>query len=136
MSKKLELQQIESELQTKNLRLKSDYTDYQSLNSPITVECLNGHSIQTTLKTIRSANFTCSLCIGPATKGENISNIEVPRKTGYRVIGFDNASHNMGVAIFDNGKLVYYHLLKFETGTTIQRLNKIRDVLEKQIIPL
>jgi RNase H-fold protein (predicted Holliday junction resolvase) len=60
----------------------------------------------------------------------------VPQKTGYRVIGFDNASHNMGVAIFDNGKLVYYNLLTFNQGTATQRLNKIRDTLENQILPL
>lgn len=136
MARKMPLAQIEKELSDKNLKLVSDYADYKSLNSPITVECINGHKTHTTLKTIRSANFTCSLCVGSATKGVNISNSEVPRKTGYRVIGFDNASHNMGVAIYDGGKLVYYNLLQFNQGSTLHRLNRIRDVLEKQIIPL
>ena len=131
MAKRLELAQIEKELSDKNLHLVSAYEDYKSLNSPITVECTNGHQTITTLKTIRSANFTCSLCVGSATKSDNLSTTEIPRKTGYRIIGFDNASHNMGVAIFDNGKLVYYNLLQFNTGTTLQRLNKIRDMLEK-----
>ena len=135
MPNKLPLDQLELELKTKSLALKSSYEDYQSLTSPIVVQCLNGHEIHTTLKTIRSKNFTCNLCVGSATKGDSISSLIVPTKTGYRVIGFDNASHNMGVAIFDSGKLVFYKLLQFNQGTTIQRLNKIRDVLEEQIIP-
>ena len=42
----------------------------------------------------------------------------------------------MGVAIYDAGKLVYYNLLQFNQGSTLHRLNRIRDVLENQIIPL
>jgi len=136
MAKKMEYNQISHELREKQLKLKSDYSDYSSVNSPIIVECINGHEIHTTLKTVRLKNFTCSQCVGTATKGKHVFTTVVPQKTGYRVIGFDNASHNMGVAIFDNGKLVYYNLLTFNQGTAIQRLNKIRDTLENQILPL
>ena len=136
MSKKLEYNQIAYELRQKNFKLKSDYNDYKSINSPIIIECVNGHEVHTNLKTVRLKNFTCSQCVGTATKGKHVYTTVVPQKTGYRVIGFDNASHNMGVSIFDNGKLVYYNLLTFNQGTAIQRLNKIRDTLEKQILPL
>lgn len=136
MAKKLELETIEKELKAKNLKLVSKYEEYKNLNSPITVECLNGHKIETNLHTIRSDNFVCNVCVGSSTVDKNVSNTIVPEKKGYRIIGFDNASHNMGVAIFDDGKLVYYNLLQFSTGTTLQRLNKIRDLLEKIIIPL
>ena len=132
----MELSQISYELKQKNLVMKSEYADYESLNSPIIVECVNGHEIHTTLKTIRSKNFTCSQCVGTTTKGKHVFTTVVPQKIGYRIIGFDNASHNMGVAIFDDGKLVYYNLLKFNQGTAVQRLNKIRDTLEQQILPL
>jgi Holliday junction resolvasome RuvABC endonuclease subunit len=132
----MEYNQIAHELREKQLKLKSDYSDYKSVNSPIIVECINGHEIHTTLKTVRLKNFTCSQCVGTATKGKHVFTTVVPQKTGYRVIGFDNASHNMGVAIFDNGKLVYYNLLTFNQGTSTQRLNKIRDTLENQILPL
>jgi len=136
MAKKMEYNQIAYELRQKNFKLKSDYSDYKSVNSPIIIECVNGHEIHTTLKTVRLKNFTCSQCVGTATKGKHVYTTVVPQKTGYRVIGFDNASHNMGVSIFDNGKLVYYNLLTFNQGTAIQRLNKIRDTLEQQILPL
>lgn len=133
---KLSLEQLQQELQSKNLKLLSNYSEYKSLSSPISVECLNGHKIETNLNTIRMASFVCAACVGSATKSSDISNVVVPEKKGYRIIGFDNASHNMGVAIFDDGKLVYYNLLQFSSGTTLQRLNKIRDLLEKIIIPL
>lgn len=135
MAKKMPFAMIQKELREKNLKLISDYEDYENLKTPIVVECINGHKINTTLQTTRSKNFTCPICVGAATKGENVSSIEVPEKNGRRIIGFDNASHNMGVAIFDDGKLVYYSLLKFDKGSTIERLNQIRDVLEDVIIP-
>ena len=136
MARKMPLQQIKNELRTKYLTLVSDYNEYENINSPITVKCVNGHEIRTSLKTIRMKNFACSTCVGTIARSESVSNRVVPPKNGFRIIGFDNATHNMGVAIFDNEKLVYYNLLQFNTGSTMQRLNKIRDLLEKQILPL
>ena len=133
---KLTKPEIERELKIKNLTLKSDFEDYQNLTSMLVVECLNGHEIHTNLKTIRLSSFTCPVCVGKASKGFDTTPITIPDKKGYRVIGFDNASHKMGVAIFDNGRLVYYHLLVFDEGTATQRLNKIRDLLENIILPV
>lgn len=133
---KVTSEQLDKELSEKHLSMVSDYEQYKNITSPITVQCINGHKMETNLKTIRSDSFVCNLCVGGASRGKHVSNTVVPRKSGYRIVGFDNASHNMGVAIFDNGKLVYYDLMQFDTGTTLQRLNKIRDLLEKQIIPL
>jgi len=123
------------ELKIKNLSLKSPFTDYKSVTSLIKVECLNGHEIQTNLKTIRLSSFSCPRCVGSASKGFDKVATTVPAKTGYRVVGFDNASHKMGVAIFDDGKLVYYSLLEFNNGTATQRLLKIRQLLEDVILP-
>ena len=94
------------ELKIKNLSLKSPFTDYKSVTSQISVTCLNGHEIQTNLKTIRLASFSCPICVGKASKGFDKVATIVPPKTGYRVVGFDNASHKMGVAILDDGKQV------------------------------
>lgn len=133
---KLTLEEIQSELAEKFLTLESDYSEYKNLASPILVKCAANHIIQTNLRTIRMENFVCNQCVGGASRASHISNQKVPIKKGHRIIGFDNASHNMGVAIFDDGKLVYYNLLQFNKGTAIQRLNKIRDMLEEVIIPL
>ncbi|RLI51911.1 hypothetical protein DRO61_01130, partial [Candidatus Bathyarchaeota archaeon] len=132
---RLSEEDVLKELKIKNLSLKSPFTDYKSINSMIKVSCLNGHEIQTNLKTIRAHSFACPTCVGNASKGFDGSPTIVPEKSGHRVLGFDNASHKMGVSIFDSGKLVYYHLLEFNQGTATQRLLKIRQLLEKTILP-
>lgn len=136
MGRKLPLAVIERELSQKNLKLVSDYEDYKNINSLIVVECIEGHKIHTTLESTRSPNFTCSICVGDASVADHVSTKKVPPKKGQRIVGFDNATHNMGVAIFDDGKLVYYNLLQFTSGSAIQRLNKIRDLLEEEIFPI
>lgn len=133
---KLTKPQIEQELKIKNLTMVTSFDDYKSLSTALTVKCLNGHEIQTNLKSIRLPSFSCPVCIGRATKGFTDEPLYVPEKTGERVVGFDNASHRMGVSIFDGGKLVYYTLMEFNHGTAIQRLNKIRDTIENMIIPV
>jgi hypothetical protein len=57
-------------------------------------------------------------------------------KKGYRVVGVDNATYNMGLSIFDSGKLVYFKLLKFDSVNHVVRLNEIRDAFEHVVIPL
>jgi len=133
---RLTKKQIEEELKIKNLTMITEFEDYKSMTTPLRVNCLNGHEIQTNMKSIRLASFSCPVCIGRATKGFTDEPLYVPEKTGQRVVGFDNASHKMGVSIFDGGKLVYYTLMEFNHGTAIQRLNKIRDTIENMIIPV
>ena len=74
------LQQIKNELRTKYLTLVSDYDEYENINSPITVKCVNGHEIRTSLKTIRMKNFACSTCVGTIARSESVSNRVVPPK--------------------------------------------------------
>lgn len=135
MANRLSLQEIEKELSIKGLTLLSNYSDYKNLSSPITVACINGHKIETNVNTIRSDSFVCNVCIGNASIGDDVNmGGKIPKKNGHRVVGFDNASHNMGVAIFDDSKLVYYDLVQFTVGNATQRLNKIRDFLEDEVL--
>ena len=129
-------EQLLEELKQKHLELVSDYNEYKNINSPFTVKCIKGHIIETNLKTIRSSSFTCPICIGQATKGFKDEPIAVPDKKGYRIVSFDNSSHNIGVSIFDGGKLVYYGVFRFTEGSAIQRISKIRDMLEIRILPV
>jgi Holliday junction resolvasome RuvABC endonuclease subunit len=45
----------------------------------------------------------------------------------------DNATEKMGLSIYDNGKLVYYHLLVF-SGNFDSRITKIFEVVTKVMI--
>ena len=135
MANKLSLIEIEKELDIKGLTLVSDYDEYKNLSSPITVKCSNGHLIETNMNTIRLDTFVCNVCIGTASLSEKVSfGGKVPKKEGFRVVGSDDASHNMGVAIFDDGKLVYYDLVQFLEGDATHRLNRIRDFLEEDVL--
>lgn len=133
---KLDLTQIKEELARKNLTLAENSPEYENLNSQIIVECSKNHKIHTTLKSVRLSNFTCPVCVGEKTKGFSEMPTEIPPKKGHRIIGFDNATYNMGVSVFDSGKLVYFKLLKFDSTNHIRRLNQIRDAIENQIIPI
>lgn len=133
---KVEKSQLIQELKEKHLYLESDYEDYKNLIAPIKVRCMNDHVIETNLKTIRASSFTCPICVGQATKGFKNEPVSIPTKKGFRVVGFDNSSQNIGVSIFDDGKLVYYGVFRFTEGTAIQRISKIRDLLEDRILPL
>lgn len=135
MANKLSLADITQELEAKSLTLVSDYNEYKNLSSPIIVKCSNGHLIETNMNTIRLDTFVCNTCIGTASLSDGVVfGGKVPKKTGYRIVGFDNASHNMGVAIFDDGKLVYYDLVQFLEGDATHRLNRIRDFLEEDVL--
>lgn len=126
---------LEKELAIKNLKLHPDSEQYKNLDTLITVQCQQNHKIMTTLKSIRAINFTCPMCAGSKSNGLNGKVLTIPEKSGYRIIAFDNATQRMGVSIFDDGKLVYYGLLTFTNTNHVKRLNEIRDVIEKIIIP-
>lgn len=129
---KLTLEQIQAELKTKEVELVSDIITYQNLNSEIVVRCDKSHTFSTTMNNVRNKSFHCPVCAGNSSKGFSVKSAAVvPPKAidSYRIVALDNATNNMGVAVFDDGKLVYYKLYSFE-GTQVQRLSKIRDFIE------
>ena len=132
---RVEEEQLKLELRKKHLTLDMEYGQYKNILSPIKVKCSNGHSIETNLKTIRGSTFTCPICVGKATKGFKNEPVSIPKKKGFRIVAFDNSSQYIGVSIFDDGKLVYYGLFSFTEGTAIERISKIRDLLEDRILP-
>jgi hypothetical protein len=104
---KLEASRVAQELKEKGLVLAPNSPEYENLNSQIAVLCDKKHKFTTTLKSIRYASFSCPVCIGEKTRGFDEMPQELPQKKGYRIIGIDNATYNMGLSVFDNGKLVY-----------------------------
>lgn len=133
---KVDSSQLYVELTKKGLVLADNSPEYQNLNSPILVQCDKGHKFTTTLKSVRYASFVCPVCVGEKTKGFTEMPTDIPVKKGYRVVGVDNATYNMGLSIFDSGKLVYFKLLKFDSVNHVVRLNEIRDAFEHVVIPL
>jgi hypothetical protein len=134
---RLSYEQLTQELKEKNLTLDINSREYKNLTSPIIVRCENNHKIETNLKSIRSANFRCPQCEGNSSMDIDAAEArQLGPKRGYRVLGIDNATQKFGVSVYENGKLIFYRLLTFSGNDVVDRLNKIRDMVEKTIIPV
>lgn len=108
-------------LQTKGLKCEK-IDDYKNMDSVLSLTCSNGHSLSATLRQVKNTNFKCPYCDG--NKVEKLNSI--PPKNGYRVIGIDNATENVGVSIYESGKLIYYGKLTF-SGAIMDRILKNRE---------
>lgn len=128
---RLTLDEIKKEIESKNYTL-IDANDYQNLQSPIRIKCPNGHLLETNLSSFRKSTFDCPVCVGEKTARFG-DNEEVPPKKGYRIIALDQASHKIGISIYDNGCLVHYDWYEV-VGTFEQRLKKIYSFLNSNVI--
>lgn len=101
-----------------------DYINLESSN--LIFECKNGHTFIGDLKSVRdNKSFYCPLC-----DKQEVSYVsEPPVKSGFRVIGFDQATQNFGISVYDDGKLVYYDVAKFG-GETEERLVSIANFVD------
>lgn len=111
----------------------SNIEDYVNLDTILHLQCEHGHNIDASIRTVRNANFRCSICDGQNSISNHVAIVNVPQKQGQRVVAIDNATEKVGISVFDDGKLVYWHLYKY-AGETIERLVKNRQFLEDIII--
>lgn len=111
----------------------SNIEDYKNLDTVLNLTCKNGHQLQASIKTVRNAHFKCPICDGNASISEKVGNIAPPPKCGERIVAIDNATEKVGISVFDNKKLVFYHLFVIE-GDTITRLLKNRKMIEDVVI--
>lgn len=102
--------------------------EYVSLTSDnLIFECQKGHTFAAKLKDVRDfSGFECPECSKQEVKYVN----KPPVKNGLRVIGFDQATQNFGISVYDDGKLVYYDVVRF-VGETTERLVHIADFVDK-----
>lgn len=126
---RLNLEQVAKEITDKGFKpTKIDH--YRNLGTILTVECAVGHEIEESLANIRKASFRCPRCHGGSYRVVN----KPPQKKGYRVIGIDNASQNMGLSIFDNGELVFQTVITFSGKDFEDRLQTIFNLTESLIM--
>ena len=126
---KISHENLIKEINAKGFILIND-ADYKNMQSPITIQCLKGHTIDTNLETFRKASFVCPICDGATDFHKPLN---VPAKEGFRIVAFDQATEKMGISIYDGGKLVYCDLITF-SGDVTTRLCKIRSFIEDTVI--
>lgn len=97
----LNQEQINNEVEKAGYKL-VDASNYKNLSSFIEVECDKGHSVITSVDQLRKSVF-CPECTKQIVKLEEYP----PPKKGYRIVSIDQATNDAGIAVFDDGNLVY-----------------------------
>lgn len=110
-----------------------DISTYENPSSLIKVACEKGHEVITSWKFMKSEFFRCAHCHGGTYVFDGASSPPSKKDGTFRVIGIDNATERMGLAIFDDGELVFQTVLKFE-GLLEDRLLSIFSVLTQVIL--
>lgn len=127
----LSKKEIEATIQAKGFE-PVDISGYKNLSSMMQVRCHAGHIFHTDMKSVRKDNFVCPSCVGETTSSLNADHV-LPVKKGFRIIAIDQASQKLGISVYDDGKLVYYHLVEV-TGTLSARLLKIYKFMKEVVI--
>jgi Holliday junction resolvasome RuvABC endonuclease subunit len=125
---KLSEEKVIDEIESKGFSV-LELENYETIRSPILIKCQNNHILETNLFSFRKESFRCPKCDGGEVKFTAVP----PEKSGYRILALDNATEKMGISIYDNGKLVYYHLLTF-SGNFDSRITKIFEVVTTVMI--
>jgi Holliday junction resolvasome RuvABC endonuclease subunit len=111
----------------------SNIQDYKTLDSVLHLKCERGHEFDLTFRTVRDDRWKCNACEGKNSLGVLFFGSEPPSKNGKRIVAIDNATRNIGIAVFDNGKLVHQQLVEFE-GETIERMVANRNFIKNTVI--
>ena len=127
---KLNEVEINGILETKGLTCLNIDT-YKNLDTMLTFQCKNNHTIEASMRAIRNPHFKCPQCEGKS--NINLLDDSVPAKRGYRIVAIDNATEKVGVSVFDDDKLVYQKLYHYK-GDTISRMVDNRHFIENVVI--
>ena len=127
---KLNEVEINGILETKGLTCLNIDT-YKNLDTMLTFQCKNNHTIEASMRASRNPHFKCPQCEGKS--NINLLDDSVPAKRGYRIVAIDNATEKVGVSVFDDDKLVYQKLYHYK-GDTISRMVDNRHFIENVVI--
>lgn len=120
---KITLQSIQDELTPHGWTVKS--TSYTNLDTEMEFECDEGHQVFSSWKKLRS-RLECPICKQNQYKQQTT---KVVSKKGVktRILALDQATHNTGWSVFDDGKLTQYGVFNAQGGDDIKRYKTIRD---------
>jgi len=109
-----------------------DADQYSTIDSVMDLKCKVGHSIRGSLSQVRKTSFVCPECQREKYGGQ-IG--ELKKKNGLRVVSIDAATENLGLALFEDAKLVAYQFAQVSgKQTLIQRISIIRKFVEDFVI--
>ena len=100
---------------------------YLNLKTPLDVVCPMGHKTQIKFENFRNRQ-ECPIC-EMLNVGENNLvrlNRDINKKSGYRVLGIDQATQASGYSVFEDGILIDYGLFEVSGKDLAGRINKMR----------
>lgn len=131
----LSKEQIAAEVAAKGYEL-VDATAYKNMASDIKVKCAKGHVFITNINSVRHPGFECPECAKAHFAIERPKTVPLKAPGSFRIVAFDQATHKMGMSVWDDGKLVYYDLFQFNDDKIEQRLMKIERLLMTVVGPV
>lgn len=111
-------EQVQQELAEKGLKWVGE--DYKNLQTPLKLVCDNNHEIFECLKNIRKKTWKCPHC-------NDSTSVQAIEKKGIRILSLDNATHNCGWAIIENGKPISSGTHRVVASDTIQRIAEVKE---------
>lgn len=119
---KLKIEEIQNMAVEHNWRVISK--EYTNLNTEMTFECPEGHTVFSSFKKIRD-KWYCPICA--ANQYKEPSHNVIQKKMGVkRVIAFDQASYVTGYSIFDGNELIDYGTFETQLDSEVARFNMIK----------
>ena len=105
-----------------------DQAQYSTVNSVMDITCKQGHSLRGSLHDVRKVSFVCPECQKDKYGGQ-IGELE--NKKGVRIVSIDAATEDIGLALFEDARLVAYQFAQVDKKQTlVKRLSIIRKFIE------
>ena len=122
---KFHIEDLKKEASMINWTLLSD--TYSNLDTELQYKCPNNHEITMSYRIWRE-DKTCPVCLANSYKP--VEDKIVP-KTGVkkRVLALDDATHDTGWAIFDDGNLIKYGVFSVNQSTEVERISAVKSWL-------
>ena len=121
---KIRLEDIQVELEKDGWKVLS--TEYNNLDTEMTFQCPEGHTVYASWKKIRNKKV-CPICEKNIYKNEATDSKVIPKKKGvHRTLGLDQATKITGFSIFDNDKLIKYGTFSTSLEDTIARAHAVK----------
>ena len=107
MATKFKIEEIQKDFENAGWKLKS--TEYKNLKTDLEAVCPEGHINFVCYEKWRRGNYECPICkSNPFHQNRETLEITAPKKKGYRILAFDQASITSGWAVFDDNSLIHF----------------------------
>lgn len=118
---KIKIEEVRQNFKNKNWELISN--EYVNLKTDLQVVCPEGHECFVSYEKWRRGNFECPIC--KQNQYYKVDNIAI-KKSGYRILAFDQASITSGWAVFDNDTLIKYGKWTSDGTHSTERIAKTK----------